>query len=175
VASGFSRTVIRDTYRGVIRVAVVVLTLSLSAPAIAHAQAAESLAGEWRNLNATGGIVGANIYQQGQQWFVQLLGACTPSPCVWNPEPLVLLEASGRAGGPPRGLATFQQSNMRRVMTFRLGEASLLVEVYSMQLAVPSRGITSRSYFSVDELARRKPAATPLTPTRPRVPSAGPR
>jgi hypothetical protein len=154
------------------RLVPLILLLSLSSSNVLTAQGPDAFAGEWRNPNSTRGIAGANIYKEGQQWTVQLLGACTPTPCVWNPEPLVVLEAAGRAGGPPRGLATSQQSNIRRVMTFRLGEASMLVEVYSMQLAVPARGINGRSYFSVDELTRRKPTATALPPPRPRVPAA---
>jgi|GraSoiStandDraft_46_1057282.scaffolds.fasta_scaffold595877_1 hypothetical protein len=133
-----------------------------------HAQGADAFAGEWRSRNSSNTIVGANVYKDATRWVVQLLGACAPTPCVWDAEPLVVLDAAERAGGPPRGMATVQQSNMRRVMTFRLEEESMLVEVYSMQLPVPGRGIAGRNYYTVDELTRMKPIATPQPSTRPK-------
>ena len=157
------------------RAVVLLVLLAVSVSNVVHAQGEEAFAGEWKSPGETGGIVGANVYKDGTRWVVQLLGSCRPTPCVWNPEPLVVLEASGRAGGPPRALATFQQSNMRRVMTFRLGEESMLVEVYSMQLPVRSRGVTGRNYYSVDELRRTQKTAKPLSPTRPPVPPVQPR
>ena len=143
--------------------------LVLTSARLAVAQGAEAFAGEWRNRDKTNAaIVGANVYNENGRWMVQLLGSCTPNPCVWNPEPLVVLEPAGRSGGVPHGLATFQQSNMRRVMTFRLGEDTLVVEVYSMAAAIPSRGFAGRNYYTVDELTRTKATAARLTSTRPR-------
>jgi hypothetical protein len=131
----------------------------------------EAFAGEWRARNQTNNaIAGANIYKDAGRWMVQFLGSCTPNPCVWNPEPLVVLETP-QSGGAPHGLATIQRSNMRRVMTIRLGEDSLVVESYSMAAPVPSRGFSGRNYFTIDELTRRKATAARL----PSGPSGRPR
>jgi hypothetical protein len=149
----------------------VAVILVLATAEVAVAQDAGAFGGEWRARNqANSAIMGANIYKDAGRWMVQFLGKCTPNPCVWNPEPLVVLETP-QSGGAPRGLATFQRSNMRRVMTIRLGEDSLVVEVYSMAAPVPSRGFAGRNTFTIDELTRTKATAARL----PSGPSGRPR
>ena len=135
----------------------------MTLPIAVRAQGADAFAGEWRNLSASKAIVGARVYAQNGRWMVQLLGACTPTACVWDPLPLT---AAGPPTGAPRATATFSRSNMRRQITFRLGEDSLLVIVASHQLAVPARGIGERRYTSTDELTFVKAKAEPLPPMR---------
>lgn len=142
------------------RAIAILILLAPGAPA--SAQGLETIAGEWKNPRETRSIVGAHIYAAGGRWMVQLLGACHPTPCVWNPEPLALVSPS-EAGGPPRARATFQRANMRRVMTFRLGEDALVVEIASV--AAPTSRGRGFSTNSVDELRYIGPAR-PLTPTR---------
>ena len=95
--------------------------------------------------------------------MVQLLGACTPRACVWDPLPLT---AAGPLTGAARATATFSRSNMRRQITLRLGEHSLVVIVASHELAVPARGIGERRYTSTDELMFVKAKTEPLPPMR---------
>ena len=135
----------------------------MTLPVAVRAQGADAFAGDWRNLSASKAIVGARIYAQNGRWMVQLLGSCTPTACVWDPLPLT---AAGPPPGAPRATATFSRSNMRRQITFRLGEDSLLVIVASHQLAVPARGIGERRYTSTDELTFVKAKTEPLPPMR---------
>jgi hypothetical protein len=132
-------------------------------PSFARAQDAAAFGGEWKNPKETKGIVGARVYSQAGRWMVQLLGACVPTPCVWEPQPLTLKQGSLLEPVQP-ATATESISNMRRLITLRLGEDALSVEVASHQLAVPARGIGERRYTSVDELVRVKPTTTPLPP-----------
>jgi hypothetical protein len=136
----------------------------MTLPAAVRAQGAApavlpAFAGEWRNPSASKAIVGARVYAQDGRWMVQLLGACTPRACVWDPLPLT---AAGPPTGAPRATATFSQLNMRRQITFHLGEDSLVVSVASHQLAVPARGISERRYTSTDELTFVKVKTEPL-------------
>jgi len=134
------------------RHAALLLALVL-APAASYAQDASAFAGEWRNSKKdTKSIVGARVYQQGGRWMLQLLGACTPRPCVWDPLPLNAVAESRRAGAL-QATATFSRSNMRRQISLHLGEDALVVTVASHQLAVPARRIEERRYTSTDELA----------------------
>jgi hypothetical protein len=126
-----------------------------------RAQGADVFAGEWRNPKDTRAIVEARVYSQGGRWMLQLLGACTPRPCVWDPLPLTV--AAARTGAP-QATATYSQSNMRRLITLRLGEDALVVTVASHQLAVPARGIEERKYDSIDELRFIKATTRPLPP-----------
>jgi hypothetical protein len=129
-----------------------------------RAQGADGLAGEWRNPKDTRAIVEARIYSQGGRWMLQLLGSCTPRPCVWDPLPLTV--AAARTGAP-QATATYSRSNMRRLITLRLGEDALVVTVASHQLAVPARGIEERKYDSIDELRFVKAKTEPLPPRQP--------
>jgi hypothetical protein len=124
------------------------------------AQGVDAFAGEWRNPKDTSSIVEARVYAQGGRWMVQLQGRCTPKPCVWDPLPLVAASSSGR----PQATATFSRSNMRRLITLRLGEDALVVTVDSHQLSVPARGIGERRYTSTDELGFVKARTEPLPP-----------
>ena len=136
----------------------------MTLPVAVRAQGADVFAGEWRNLSASKpAIVGARVYAQNGRWMVQLLGACHPTACVWDPLPLT---AAGPLTGAPRATATFSQSNMRRQITLRLGEHSLVVIIASHQLAVPARGIGERRYTSSDELTFVKAKTEPLPPMR---------
>lgn len=153
------------------RTLLMLLCLTLAAPAAAQSRAANAadargaaaFAGEWRNPSASKSIVGARVYAQNGRWMVQLLGACHPTACVWDPLPLT---APGPLTGALRATATFSQSNVRRQITLRLGEDSLVVIVASHQLAVPARGIGERRYTSTDELAFVKAETGPLPPMR---------
>jgi len=134
------------------RRAVLLLALML-APVASFAQDASAFAGEWRNPKKdTASIVGARVYQQGGRWMLQLLGRCTPNPCVWDPLPLNVV-AEPRRAVATQATATFSRSNMRRLISLHLGEDTLVVTVASHQLAVPGRGIGERRYTSTDELA----------------------
>ena len=136
----------------------------MTLPVAVRAQGADVFAGEWRNLSASQpAIVGARVYAQNGRWMVQLLGACHPTACVWDPLPLT---AAGPVTGAPRATATFSRSNMRRQITLRLGEDSLVVIVASHQLAVPARRIGERHYTSTDELTFVKAKTEPLPPMR---------
>jgi hypothetical protein len=142
------------------------LALAILIQLIWHAPAAaqgfDAFGGEWKNSRETRGIVGARIYADRERWMVQLLGACHPNPCVWEPEPLELIPSTD--GGPPMARATFRRANMRRVMMFRLGEDALVVEIAST--AAPTargRGFSTRTS---DELRRTSLTTGPLTPMR---------
>ena len=148
------------------RMSAALLVLLLAVTTVVSAQAEEAFAGEWQNLKTTRNIVGARVYRAARQWMVQLLGACRPMPCVWEPVPLKFVLAPPN-DGPPRAEALFSASNMRRRITLHLGEDALLVDVASNQLAVPSRGIPERRYSSTDELTRVTVTTEPLVRTRP--------
>jgi hypothetical protein len=144
------------------------LVVLTTLPVAVRAQSADpavlvAFAGEWRNASDTNAIVEARVYQQNGRWLLQLLGACQPAACVWDPLPLT---AAGPQTVAPRATATFSQSNMRRQITLRLGEDSLVVTVASHQLAVPARGIGERRYTSTDELTFLKAKTEPLPPLR---------
>lgn len=143
---------------GTAAIALMMLSIGL------RAQSAGAFAGEWRNPTDTREIVEARVYPQGGRWMLQLLGACTPRPCVWDPLPLTV--AAARTGAP-QATATYSRSNMRRLITLRLGEDALVVTVASHQLAVPARGIEERKYTSVSELRFIKPETEPLPPRQP--------
>ena len=128
-----------------------------------RAQGADAFAGEWRNPSPSKAIVGARVYAQNGRWMVQLLGACHPTACVWDPLPLT---GAGPLTGAPRATATFSRSNMRRQITLLLGEHFLVVIVASHQLAAPERGIGKRRYTSTDELTFVKAKTEPRPPMR---------
>lgn len=144
---------------------VIVLAVLLALPVSARGQDLSDFAGEWKNPKATLAIVGARIYPQGKQWMVQLLGACHPTPCIWDPVPLSIKPA-----GPldPRSPATAPgiPNNLFHQITLWLGEDSLTVRTVT-----PRPGPHGQP--PDDVLIRVKATTEPLPPMRrsPRPPA----
>ena len=132
---------------------------------MAKAQSGADFAGEWKNLKETRGIVGANVYNERGRWMVQLQGACHPTPCIWDPTPIELVNP-GRREELPRARTLYRRGNMQRVITFQLGEDLLQVDVAST--AAPTARGPGFSNHRVDELVRTKPAGAPVKSPRAR-------
>jgi hypothetical protein len=96
--------------------------------------------------------------------MIQVLANCLPTPCIWPPELLTMKKTDSRAYGP---LVAVAAESGRGVITLRLGEDSLSVELAFHQLAVPTRGIKAFDHTSTEEMVRVSPSTTPL-------PSGGP-
>jgi hypothetical protein len=62
--------------------------------------------------------------------------------------PFTILEQRPRGSGRFAGFATWRQGSSTRVMTFRLGEGSLLVEIYNLF----SGARDQPSYFFTEEM-----------------------
>jgi hypothetical protein len=139
-------------------------------PLTALAQGAEAFAGEWKNPKATPGVglAGVRVYEEQGRWMVQGLGNCLPTPCIWQPQGLTVKNADAPPYGPP--VAVTADSPGLPVMTLRLGEDLLSVEVHFHQLAVPARGIAALDQTSTTELTRVSRSTTPLPPGSPSRP-----
>jgi hypothetical protein len=148
------------------RFAMVVVVALLCLPAAARADEGELFAGEWKNLEKTLTLVGARIYPQGGRWMVQLLGACQPVPCVWEPVPLTFHPTGPfDPPAPATAMTTPEFGNLK--VTLRLGEDALQVTIVQ-----PRPGPHGTTF--VDVLTRVKATTTPL-PTMVRGPRPAPR
>jgi len=133
------------------------IALGMFVPGVS-AQSAQIFAGEWRPVpdakrgaSAQGSpLASVRISQERTGWMVQTFAACTPKPCDWGAVPLTILES--RPPGSSIGLATWHQGSATRMMTFKLGEDSLIVEIYN----VFSGARDQPSYFLVEELVSTK-------------------
>jgi hypothetical protein len=127
----------------------------------AHAQqGAQVFAGEWRPLPDARGsgpartpraLASVRISQDRTGWVVQAFGVCQPTPCDWGSVPFTFLES--RPPGSSVGYATFHIRTSTRVMTFKLGEDSLVVEMYNFFSGPKDQP----SYYVVEELVSTKP------------------
>jgi len=146
------------TARATVLVAVV-LQVALT-PALS-AQDAGGFAGEWTAAKDSRGITSVKIVDAPGGRTVQAFAACTPKPCDWGVVPFTVLEQRPRGSGPGVGFATWRRGTATRVMTFRLGEGSILIEVYNLFSGAKDQP----SYFTVTELVGpSKPPATRPTP-----------
>ena len=96
------------------------------------AQADAGFAGEWRPVTEKPAIASVRIAQGRAGWTVQAFGACQPKPCDWGTVPFTILEQRPKGSGLAVGFATWRQGSATRIMTFRLGEDSLLIEIYNL-------------------------------------------
>ena len=146
------------TARAMVLVAVV-LQVALT-PALS-AQDAAGFAGEWIATKDSKGITSVKIVDAPSGRTVQAFAACTPRPCDWGIVPFTVLEQRPKGSGPAVGFATWRRGTATRVMTFRLGEGSILIEVYNLFSGAKDQP----SYFTVAELdAPVERPATPATP-----------
>jgi len=146
------------TARAMVLVAVV-LQVALT-PALS-AQDAAGFAGEWIATKDTKGIRSVKIVDAPSGRTVQAFAACTPRPCDWGIVPFTVLEQRPKGSGPAVGFATWRRGTATRVMTFRLGEGSILIELYNLFSGAKDQP----SYFTVAELdGPSKPSATRATP-----------
>jgi hypothetical protein len=137
----------------------VVLHVALT-PALS-AQDASGFAGEWTAAKDSTSITSVKIVDAPAGRTVQAFGACTPKPCDWGTVPFTVLEQRPKGSGPAVGFATWRRGTATRVMTFRLGEGSILIEVYNLF----SGANDQPSYFVVAELdGPSKLPATRATP-----------
>ena len=114
--------------------------------------------GEWIADEGSKGITSSAI-DPGRT--VQAFAACTPRPCDWGIVPFTVLEQRPKGSGPAVGFATWRRGTATRVMTLRLGEGSILIELYNLFSGAKDQP----SYFTVAELdGPSKPPATRATP-----------
>ena len=139
--------------------AAILIALLLQAASAQHvnAQADAGFAGEWHSVAAKPNVASVKIVQGGGGWTAQAFGACQPTPCDLGTVPFTILEHRPKGSGGAVGLATWRRGSATRIMTFRLGEGSLLVETYNLFSGPRDRP----SYFTTEEMAlpARPPAA----------------
>ena len=146
------------TARATVLVAVV---LQVAFTPALSAQDAAGFAGEWIATKDTKGITSVKIVDAPSGRTVQAFAACTPRPCDWGIVPFTVLEQRPKGSGPAVGFATWRRGTATRVMTFRLGEGSILIEVYNLFSGAKDQP----SYFTVAELdGPSKPSGTRATP-----------
>jgi hypothetical protein len=139
---------------------IALLLQASSTPTIA-AQADMGFAGEWRSVAAKPAIASLRITQGATGWTAQAFGACQPTPCDWGTVPFTILERRPNGSGGAVGFATWRRGSATRVMTFRLGEGSLVVEIYNLFSGPKDQP----SYFITEELALPlRPAARSTPP-----------
>ena len=149
-----------------VRVVVVLgaLILHVAFTPLVRAQDAGGFAGEWVGVKGSKGIASVKIVDAVSGRTVQAFGACTPRPCDWGVVPFTVLEQRPKGSGSFVGYATWHHGTATRVMTFKLGEGSILIEVYNLFSGAKDQP----SYFTVEELAPAKPAATRGAPSKKR-------
>ncbi len=129
-------------------------------PAVS-AQDAAGFAGEWIAPKDHKGITSVKIVDGPSGRTVHAFASCTPRPCDWGIAPFTLLEQRPKGSGPAVGFATWRRGTATRVMTFRLGEGSILIELYNLFSGAKDQP----SYFTVSELRRTsEPPTTRATP-----------
>ena len=143
--------------------AAILIALLLQAASAQHvnAQADAGFAGEWHSVAAKPGMASVRIVKGATGWTAQTFAACQPTPCDWGTVPFTILEHRPKGSGGAVGLATWRSGSATRIMTFRLGEGSLLVEIYNLF----SGPRDQPSYFVTEELAL--PARPPAVRTPP--------
>jgi hypothetical protein len=139
----------------------VTMVLQLTLTSAVSAQDAAGFAGEWTATKESKSIASVKIVDAPSGRTVQAFGVCTPKPCDWGVVPFTVLEQRPKGSGPAVGIATWRMGTATRVMTFKLGEGSILIELYN----VFSGARDQPSYFTVAELAG--PARTPATRSTP--------
>ena len=123
-------------------------------------------AGEWKTTDKAHTKGGARIYEDHGRWMLQVLGACTPTACVWHPVRLTVHPVKDLFDGPPRATATSSAYEGVRAIVLTLGEDELRMET-------EGRG-ASAGKVVVDHLIRVKRKTEPLPPMvrGPRPPTA---
>ena len=139
----------------------VAMVLEVALTPTLGAQDAAGFAGEWVGAKDSRGIASVKIVDAPRGRTVQAFGACTPRPCDWEAVPFTLLEQRPKGSGSAVGYAMWRLGTSTRVMTFKLGEGSILIELYNLFSGAKDQP----SYFIVQELvAPSRPPATRAAP-----------